>query len=276
MNHMKGKILVFLFLLTGLASAQTNSFPATGSVGVGTLTPESTGSYSIVDLVGKSVSNGGYISFSTSNSSGKARIFNTHERLLFDLRTAGMYFQWRNSDSKQIYRLNSDGSAVWNGNSSGYTEVASNTNGQYIRQFANNGTTQSWLIRGYASSGVQAEFNSGGVNVNGTVKAKEVNVTASGWADYVFQDEYDLMPLSELKKYVIKNRHLPNIPTETEVLENGVNLSEINVKLLGKVEELTLYTIQQENLINSLLERMEALEKEVRSLKGVENNLKDR
>ncbi|WP_439488524.1 hypothetical protein [Algoriphagus sp.] len=89
------------------------------------------------------------------------------------------------------------------------------------------------------------------LSVNGTIKTQEVNVTATGWPDYVFKPEYKLMPLSELEAYIQKNGHLPNVPSEAEVMENGVNLAEMNVKLLEKVEELTLYVIELEKKINS-------------------------
>ncbi|OOG76432.1 hypothetical protein [Algoriphagus sp. A40] len=82
------------------------------------------------------------------------------------------------------------------------------------------------------------------LEVNGTIKTKEVNVTAAGWADYVFKPDYDLMSLAALESYILENGHLPNVPSEREVLENGVNLLEMNVKLLEKVEELTLHIIQ--------------------------------
>jgi hypothetical protein len=119
----------------------------------------------------------------------------------------------------------------------------------------------SWLIRGYAEpGGVQAVFNQGGIHVNGTIKTKEVNVTATGWADYVFRPEYKLMPLNEVEQFIRDNGHLPNIPTEAEVMENGVNLAEMNVKLLEKVEELTLYAIQQDELIKMVLKRLSEVE----------------
>ncbi len=90
------------------------------------------------------------------------------------------------------------------------------------------------------------------LSVNGTIQTKEVNITATGWADYVFRPEYQLMPLSELEAYIAENGHLPNIPTEADVAGNGVNLAEMNVKLLEKVEELTLYMLQQQKEIELL------------------------
>lgn len=101
--------------------------------------------------------------------------------------------------------------------------------------------------------GIGATNPSSKLEVNGTIKTKEVNVTATGWADYVFGPEYKLMPLSEVEAFIQKNGHLPNMPSEKEVLEGqGVNLLEMNIKLLEKIEELTLYMISQEKVINDL------------------------
>jgi len=266
-NRFLNLVVLLVSLNTWAFGQTTNHFPDSGNVGIGTTSPYGLHSYSVLDIIGKSSANGGYIRFSTSNSSGEARILSSNDRLAFDLQKAGMYFQWRNSDSKEIHRLNSDGTAIWNGFESSSTKISSNTGGQYIAQFNNDGVTRSWLIRGYGSNGVQAEFNDGGINVNGTIKTKEVNVTASGWADHVFKPGYNLMPLSELEAFIQKNGHLPAVPTEANVLKDGVNLAEMNVKLLEKVEELTLHLISQENKISAqekyiegVLKRMEMLE----------------
>ncbi len=80
--------------------------------------------------------------------------------------------------------------------------------------------------------------------VDGTITCKEVEVTLNGWADFVFEDEYELPNLKEVKQFIDEHKHLPNIPSEAEVLEKGVGLSSMQVNLLQKVEELTLYVIQ--------------------------------
>ncbi|MCT4602043.1 MAG: hypothetical protein N4A59_03930 [Marinifilum sp.] len=95
--------------------------------------------------------------------------------------------------------------------------------------------------------------------VNGKIRAKEVKVE-SDWADFVFKDDYQLMQLSDLEEFIQENGHLPKIPTEKEVEENGVSLGKMNSKLLQKIEELTLYMIE----VN---QRMELLEKENEELK---------
>jgi hypothetical protein len=80
--------------------------------------------------------------------------------------------------------------------------------------------------------------------VNSGIAATEVNVTSSPWADYVFDKDYKLMSLKETEEYIRNNHHLPEIPTTQEVKENGVNLGEMQAKILKKVEELTLHIIE--------------------------------
>jgi hypothetical protein len=106
--------------------------------------------------------------------------------------------------------------------------------------------------------GVESPTNK--LDVNGTIRAKEV-IVETGWADFVFKPDYELPSLSEVESHIKEKGHLPEIPSETEVLENGVSLGEMNVKLLQKIEEMTLYIIQQEKEIISLKKRMEQLEK---------------
>lgn len=91
--------------------------------------------------------------------------------------------------------------------------------------------------------------------VNGTIHAKEVRVDLVGWPDYVFKKEYNLPSLQEVEKHIKENGHLKDIPSAEEVAKNGFLLGEMNAKLLQKIEELTLYSIEQE----ARLKRLEAL-----------------
>ena len=89
------------------------------------------------------------------------------------------------------------------------------------------------------------------LDVCGTIRAKEVLVDLNGSCpDYVFEQNYNLMSLTDLKSYIDTNKHLPEIPSAKETEENGINLSEMNMLLLKKVEELTLYILQLEQRIN--------------------------
>ena len=80
--------------------------------------------------------------------------------------------------------------------------------------------------------------------VNGKIDCKEVEVYLSGWSDFVFAEGYQLRSLTEVDAYVKEHKHLPGVPSEQEVLEDGVNLGEMNAILLEKIEELTLYMIE--------------------------------
>jgi len=92
--------------------------------------------------------------------------------------------------------------------------------------------------------------------VNGSAVATSMTVKLnSEWPDYVFKKDYKLPTLAEVKDYVDKNNHLPDMPSEKEVADNGLNLGEMNKILTKKVEELTLYLIEQ----NKRIEKLETL-----------------
>lgn len=89
--------------------------------------------------------------------------------------------------------------------------------------------------------------------VAGKVIAEEVKVKLqAAWPDYVFNEDYKLTPLSEIQSFIKTNKHLPEVPSAKEMETNGINLSEMNMLLLKKVEELTLHIIKQEERIKKL------------------------
>jgi len=89
--------------------------------------------------------------------------------------------------------------------------------------------------------------------VEGNIGARGVRVTnANPWPDYVFNNQYKLKSLTSLEEYIRKNNRLPNIPSAQEVKENGIELGQMNAKLLEKIEELTLYVIDLKKEIEQL------------------------
>jgi hypothetical protein len=104
--------------------------------------------------------------------------------------------------------------------------------------------------------------------VNGTIGTKEVIVTNTGWADYVFKPGYQLKPLNEVAAFIRENHHLPDIPAETEVKENGVSLGDMQVKLLVKIEELTIHAIEADEKNRLLQERLVRLETQIGIVNG--------
>jgi hypothetical protein len=89
--------------------------------------------------------------------------------------------------------------------------------------------------------------------VKGIIGAKKIVLeNTDGWPDHVFEQDYDLMNISDLEKFVTENKHLPGIPNKEEVCKNGQDVGEINRLLLEKVEELTLYIIDLQKQIDEL------------------------
>ena len=97
--------------------------------------------------------------------------------------------------------------------------------------------------------------------VGGKILAEEVRVkSVNDWADRVFSTDYDLQSLPELEAYINTHRHLPDIPSAAEVREDGVSLSDMQAKLLLKIEELTLHMIEQNKVIEILQHKLASLE----------------
>lgn len=99
------------------------------------------------------------------------------------------------------------------------------------------------------------------LDVNGIIRATGVKVRTSSGADFVFRDDYKLKPLPDLESFISTHSHLPEIPSANEMKEDGVDINEMQIKLLQKIEELTLYIIEQDKQIKALQETLENLSK---------------
>ena len=94
--------------------------------------------------------------------------------------------------------------------------------------------------------------------VEGKIGAREIEVKEGNWADYVFDEDYKLMPLDSLAEFVKCHRHMPNVPSATEVRQEGLSLGEITRLQQEKIEELLLYIIEQQKQLNQLSEKIQA------------------
>ena len=104
--------------------------------------------------------------------------------------------------------------------------------------------------------------------VAGKMVTEEVVVALQAdWADFVFNKDYKLRKLEEVESFIDENNHLPDIPSEKEVLENGIPLGEMDAKLLQKIEELTLYMIEMNKEVKVLKNENEILKEEINTLK---------
>ena len=124
----------------------------------------------------------------------------------------------------------------------------------------------------------------GNLGIRGKLTASEVKIKLGGWADFVFYEGYKLPTLKEVERHIKEKGHLKNIPSAKEVEKNGIFLGEMDAKLLQKIEELTLYTIEQEKKLKSQKDKFDKQQKEIENQRGkierleslVEKLLKDK
>jgi hypothetical protein len=165
--------------------------------------------------------------------------------------------------------------ALWDGaawqyvNPSGYGGVATrftNSYGAFQFDTALGGSVPAWNPRLYIANGGNIGIGTTSpthlLSVKGTIRAQEVIVDNTNWADYVFDENYALAPLSEVEAHIKTEKHLPGIPSTQEIAERGVSMGEMQAKLLEKIEELTLHQIAQEKRLNEQAERIGVLEQE--------------
>lgn len=115
-----------------------------------------------------------------------------------------------------------------------------------------NGTTiTEGLLVTSGNVGIGTENPQNKLEVNGTIRAREIRVEAL-WSDFVFEKDYKLPTLKEVEMHIKEKGTLPNVPSEEIVKANGISVGETNALLLQKMEELTLYVIQQQKEIEEL------------------------
>jgi len=155
----------------------------------------------------------------------------------------------RNSDYVQLGTSSSEyGAPGW-----GYLEISSPLNS----------SENKIVLQGYNNSYINTNGNFGiGTNtpdekltVNGKIKAQEVLITLDEWKDLVFKEDYKLISIEETESYIKENGHLPEIPSEKEMIEKGLETSEMIKLQMQKIEELTLYIIEQNKRIKKLEEK---------------------
>jgi hypothetical protein len=153
------------------------------------------------------------------------------------------------------FRIGHGGSSVYGSKLDLYINGSANTSSvpdQHV---------MTWNFDGNVGIGTTNPTNK--LDVNGTIHSKEVKVDMEGWSDFVFKKEYNLPTLEQVEKHIADKGYLENIPSEEEVLQNGINLGEMNDKLLQKIEELTLYLIEMKKENESLKSNQVLLEKRI-------------
>ncbi|KXX71229.1 hypothetical protein AVL50_09235 [Flammeovirga sp. SJP92] len=176
-----------------------------------------------------------------------------------------------NDGEKQLALQRSDGAVSYHQyiddeNTVVFNNKSGGGNFDFKSNVGGNGIKSVVHINGhYGNVGIGTASPDSKLTVKGKIHAQEVKVTvdAGSVPDYVFSEKYNLISLEELEKYINHNSHLPEVKSAKELGAKGLHLAEMNLLLLKKIEELTLYTIEQEKQINELKE----LKKEVELLK---------
>ena len=136
-------------------------------------------------------------------------------------------------------------------------------NGQGLLLFRNETDSKNVMSFSSSSVGVGTFINTYDFAVDGSIGCRELTVTTTGWADFVFEESYKLPSLTEVAEFISENKHLPGIPSETQVKGNGINVGEISSKLLQKIEELTLYMIDLKKENESLKGQIKSIQNQI-------------
>ncbi|KXX71213.1 hypothetical protein AVL50_09155 [Flammeovirga sp. SJP92] len=213
--------------------------------------------------MGVEVTNGDWIEFKWADGSGK---------LAGETISWGTHFAINNLGNVGIgvsnsqYKLNVGGTFRANGASS-FGESATFEKSATFENIASFEKDANFESQVYIGSRDHSSFNDHAIDqyeliVEGDVIAKRVVAAPSNeWPDYVFEEEYELAPLSEVASFIEEKGHLPNMPSAAEVKESGVDVVEVERILLEKVEELTLYVIELEKKIAAVEQKKSKREK---------------
>lgn len=106
------------------------------------------------------------------------------------------------------------------------------------------------------------------LTVAGDIHSREVKVTVNAGADYVFEDEFKLMPLSEVSRFIRLHKHLPEVQPANDMIANGLELGKMEITLLKKIEEMTLYMIQFSGELEKLKMENEELRTQISALQA--------
>ena len=148
-------------------------------------------------------------------------------------------------------------------------KTAGVTNGDLAFKTAKAGVLSTQLtINSDGKVGIGTENPAYKLDVEGIIRASEIKVCIQGGCDFVFGKDYNLMTLNELEKFVTTNHHLPEIAPEKEMLENGLNMKDFQMKLLQKMEEMTLYIIDQNKKNEKQEQEIKLLKAEIKKIKS--------
>ncbi|QKX06796.1 hypothetical protein HN014_18370 [Aquimarina sp. TRL1] len=137
------------------------------------------------------------------------------------------------------------------------------------------GSDNGFVIQSVGEKELLKLTHSGNLAIYGKIESKEVKISLTPTADFVFENDYKLPTLQFIENYIKENKHLPQIASATEMKKNGVNIGQFQIQLLQKIEELTLYTISQDKKLNYQNSEIKKLKKENHEIKLLNKQILD-
>lgn len=209
-----------------------------------------------------------------TNNSGNYtfRALNSNDSTTFAVRNDGLTeisgpgIRLKSGNNYGLFSHTNTGNRSWHlPDSSGTIAMTSNLSGStgYMSKFTGSNTIgNSAIFESSGNIGIGTTNTHGyKLAINGSVIAESVKIKLNGeWPDYVFEAGYKNVSLGDIEKFIKVNKHLPGIPSKEEVSREGVDLGDMNAKLLEKIEELTLHLIEKEKQLNEISIRMNKLE----------------
>lgn len=252
--------VIALIGMNSVANAQTNKLEPTGNVGIGTTTP----TYKVewYNNTHKGFLDFTFTGIALGSKTGDLSLYSNGARRVF-IGTNGNVGIGTTSPKES---LDVNGSMVIR---DGYNLSWGNTYGAGIPTIAGNTASGIHFYPNGSTTGATMRILKDGktiftnnMAVLGKIESKELKVTHTPTADFVFEEGYDLPSLKSIEKHIKIKKHLPEIASAKEMKKNGVNVGSFQIQLLQKIEELTLYTIEQEKEIQELKESKTALIKQ--------------
>jgi len=255
--QMINRLLSIFFLLQWcvLSSKAQNTFPATGNVGIGTATPadklviDMASTRGAVNLVSDG-DNAAYTDLKFTIKTNASLAADKPVAWLFSLRKDGYFSSDATGPTLEFYSVKKAGSY--------YAPLLFKSNGDVILAGARNATNGNVGIGTTDTKGYKLAVNGDAIFTKIKVKIYTT------WPDFVFLKNYQLPSLRELENFIKANRHLPGVPAAPQVEKEGLDVAEMNRLLLQKIEELTLYIIQQQKLIEGQEKRLQQLEQKAK------------
>lgn len=235
----------------------------TGEVGIGTITPLAKLNIPTGEDADLTAANNGYIMLG-AGSTTSLLLDNNEIMVRSNYTTPGTLSIQNDGGQVNIGAktvINTDGEALaLNGNNPQMNFYQNGVFKSFINQSngglymgVNGGNLRLDATGQIAIGGVVAAASGYKLTVTGKVICEELKVKLSGaWPDYVFANDYKLKSLTELEKFIVVNKHLPNIPSAGEIEKNGMEVGDMQKKMMEKIEELTLYIIDLQKQVNEL------------------------